>query len=245
MTIGGTLANARQEAGLTIAQVSRQTRIRETVISAIERDDYTPCGGNFYARGHIRSIGRVVGVDPEPLVQEYDDTHGGSPQALTARQAFEPERPVPFRDRRSPNWTAAMVVALVLVVVYGIVRVATSGESHKTVQRAAEPVASSPAPAPSRSAQPEPVAKAPRKDVTVRVKAKRACWLSVRDAKGHQLYSGIISAGDSEEWTAKKYIRLFLGNGGGVALTVNGKNVGSPGDGYQRLKFGPEDPEKG
>jgi cytoskeletal protein RodZ len=66
------LAEARQRAGLTVAQVSERTRIRETVIRGIERDDYARCGGDFYARGHIRGIAKAVGADPGPLVEEYD-----------------------------------------------------------------------------------------------------------------------------------------------------------------------------
>ena len=72
MDIGGALAEARSEAGLTITQVSERTRIRETIIRDIERDDYSACGGDFYARGHIRAIARVVGTDPVPLIEEYD-----------------------------------------------------------------------------------------------------------------------------------------------------------------------------
>ena len=72
MNIGGALAEARSEAGLTITQVSERTRIRETIIRSIELDDYSPCGGDYYARGHIRAIARAVGADPVPLIEEYD-----------------------------------------------------------------------------------------------------------------------------------------------------------------------------
>ncbi len=72
MPIGETLAQARQQAGLTVTQVSRQTRIRETIIRKIEQDDYSECGGDFYARGHLRAIAKAVGTDSGPLIQEYD-----------------------------------------------------------------------------------------------------------------------------------------------------------------------------
>ena len=72
VSIGAALAEARQRAGLTVAQVSERTRIRETVIRGIERDNYSGCGGDFYARGHIRGIAKAVGADPGPLVEEYD-----------------------------------------------------------------------------------------------------------------------------------------------------------------------------
>ncbi len=75
MGVGGALAEARSEAGLTVDQVSERTRIRATIIRAIERDDYAICGGDFYARGHIRAIARVVGTDPAPLIEQYDIAH--------------------------------------------------------------------------------------------------------------------------------------------------------------------------
>ncbi len=72
MSIGEALAQARRQAGLTVTQVSQRTRIRETIISGIEADDYSSCGGDFYTRGHIRAIARVAGIDSEPLIEEYD-----------------------------------------------------------------------------------------------------------------------------------------------------------------------------
>src|SRR5262249_5399848 len=73
--IGDTLAQARHQAGLTVAEVSQRTRIRETIIRKIEEDDYSECGGDFYARGHIRAIAKAVGADPGPLIEEYDTRH--------------------------------------------------------------------------------------------------------------------------------------------------------------------------
>jgi Helix-turn-helix domain len=70
--IGPTLAAARSKAGLTPEDVSARTRIRSKLIKDIERDDYSACGGDFYARGHIRAIAKVVGTDPAPLIAEYD-----------------------------------------------------------------------------------------------------------------------------------------------------------------------------
>jgi transcriptional regulator with XRE-family HTH domain len=81
--IGETLAKARQRAGLTVAQVSEQTRIKRAVIEGIEGGDYFGCGGDFYARANIRSIAGVVGADPGPLIAEYDALYRGR-DALSA-----------------------------------------------------------------------------------------------------------------------------------------------------------------
>ncbi|HEX6450563.1 MAG TPA: helix-turn-helix transcriptional regulator [Trebonia sp.] len=109
MSIGGTLAEARQAAGLTVADVSARTRIRAGLIRAIEHDDFSSCGGDFYARGHIRAIARVVGVDSQPLIAEYD---AASPDARSAgledlllppSAADEPPPGGPRPPRRQPR----------------------------------------------------------------------------------------------------------------------------------------------
>ncbi|MEV5571506.1 RodZ domain-containing protein [Spirillospora sp. NPDC052269] len=247
MSIGETLARERERAGLSVTQVSLRTRIRESVVRAIEHDDFSPCGGNFYARGHIRSIARVIGIDPEPLVQEFDETHGGAPQPASAVVVFEPDQQVSLRGRRSPNWTAAMALALVLVVGYGIFQVLNhgGGERHDAQQvagtpAAPKPAASTPAPTPS----PSPSGK-PHKGVQVKLTARRATWVDVRGDKGRPLFTGTLSRGAARHWSAHKVISIVIGNGGGVRLTVNGHDIGSPGtDGHvMTLKFIPSDPK--
>ena len=72
MSIGQTLASAREKAGLTVEQVAAATRIRRTLVMDIERDDFASSGGDFYARGHVRTIAQKVGLDPAPLLAEFD-----------------------------------------------------------------------------------------------------------------------------------------------------------------------------
>lgn len=95
MGIGETLADARERAGLTVAEVSACTRIRQSLVSAIEQDNFGPCGGDFYARGHIRAIAAVVGADARPLISAYDAAHpAGGPAA-----GEDPPGPPPRRRK--------------------------------------------------------------------------------------------------------------------------------------------------
>jgi transcriptional regulator with XRE-family HTH domain len=115
VSIGEALAEARGQAGLTVAEVSQRTRIRETIISGIERDDYSACGGDFYARGNIRSIASVVGADPEPLISEYDAVHR-APGALSAVSLDELVTTARTSAQRRPNWTTVLGLALVVAL---------------------------------------------------------------------------------------------------------------------------------
>ncbi|MEV4254408.1 RodZ domain-containing protein [Spirillospora sp. NPDC049652] len=247
MSIGETLARERERAGLSLTQVSLRTRIRESVVRGMEHDDFTACGGNFYARGHIRSVARVIGIDPEPLVQEFDEAHGGAPQPASAVSVFEPDQQVPLRGRRSPNWTAAMAVALVLVVGYGVFQVLYrgGGEHHSAQQVAGTPVGAAPrTAAPDGTVSPAPSA-TPHKGVQIKLKARRSTWVQVRGDKGRPLFTGVVPAGESRNWSARKVIRIVIGNGGGVRLTVNGHDIGKPGETGRvlTLKFHPSDPK--
>ena len=117
MSIGEDVAQARRRAGLTVAEVSQRTRIREAIIGRIEADDYAACGGDFYARGHIRAIAGVVGIDSEPLIEEYDAARLGPPD--NAEEETSPLRPVRTGGHRGRKTAAGWLGLAVMAVVIG------------------------------------------------------------------------------------------------------------------------------
>lgn len=127
MPIGEFLAAARHRAGLSVTQVSERTRIRETIISGIENGDYSACGGDFYARGHIRAIAKVVGADAEQLIQEYDSLHRapGAMSAVSLEELLSSDQAA--RANRPPghrvSWKPVLALVLVLAVAgFGLYR---------------------------------------------------------------------------------------------------------------------------
>ncbi|HEX8007884.1 MAG TPA: helix-turn-helix domain-containing protein [Trebonia sp.] len=224
MSIGETLADARRQAGLTITQVSQQTRIRESIIRAIEQGDFSPCGGDFYTRGHIRSIAGVVGVDPGPLIREYDAGHG-PPGSMSAADIFEPATPIRIREpRRSFGLGKVMIAVLLAVIGYGAyyyvsTRAAhTSATSAATVRPAAslKPTAKAAATTPATAAGQNSGSEA-----VIRLAAVKNCYVSLT-ASGKQLFSGIVMAGQTKTWRERQVVSMTLGNPRAVVLTVNG-----------------------
>ncbi|WP_460863615.1 helix-turn-helix domain-containing protein, partial [Nocardiopsis coralliicola] len=88
-TIGQILTAARDRAGYTIAELSSRTCIRESVLSGMERDDFAPCGADFYARGHIKAVCRELAVDPAELLHRYEEEHARVPQQASASDDAE------------------------------------------------------------------------------------------------------------------------------------------------------------
>ncbi|MFX4294619.1 helix-turn-helix domain-containing protein [Streptomyces bohaiensis] len=262
-SVGRSLQQARIAAKLTVEEVSATTRVRIPIVQSIENDDYSRCGGDVYARGHIRALARAVGLDPAELVARFNEGRGDAPAPEPAAPVFEAER-IRSEPRR-PNWTAAMVAAIVAVVGFvGFTLVSGSGDGS------AGPVAQSESPDPDAepdavpddaasgddsaddaAGEPDPsqsaVAGAPADKVTMKVVASGASWVMVTDANGRQLFQGTLQDGDSETFTDDDQLDLVTGNAGAIELYVNGKHledIGDPGA-VQRLTFTPGDPEEG
>jgi cytoskeletal protein RodZ len=225
VSIGDTLAEARRQSGLTVTQVSERTRIRETIIRGIEQNDFSACGGDFYTRGHIRSIASVVGLDPEPLIQEYDAAHG-APQPTRAADVFEPAKPLRIKERRSLNWSVAMILALLVVIGYGVYHFVSAGSGGSGTKAAAV----APRATTTHSAAPKPsttpaatTAPATPRDVTIQLTAVQDCWVFLTNTKGDTIYSGVVPAGSTQSWKEAQSVNLRLGNPDGVVLEINGK----------------------
>ncbi|MQS05966.1 helix-turn-helix domain-containing protein [Streptomyces alkaliphilus] len=272
-SVGRTLRKARLDSGLTVEEISATTRVRAPIIQAIEQDDFSRCGGDVYARGHLRALARAVGLPPDDLVARFNTERGTPPALPPAAPVFEAERIRP--EPRRPNWTAAMVAAIVAVVGFvgfnalngderaGGTPEAAGEDTDAGAERdpddepgaadSAGPGASAPdeeaagADAPGDDAADEAVAGAPADRVTVRVVASGRSWVSVRDVNGQQLFEGELEDGDSETFTDEERIDLITGNAGAIELYVNGRHipdVGGPGE-VQRLSFTKGDPEEG
>lgn len=257
-SVGRALQQARISAGLTVEEVSSSTRVRVPIVHAIEQDDFSRCGGHVYARGHIRVLARTVGVDPAPLLVQYAAEHGGRPSPTPAAPLFDAERIRP--EPRRPNWTAAMVAAIVAVVGFVGFTLFNGGTKDSGGSVAADPATVKPSTSPSKKAgpgkpaDPKPeqsesaIAGVPANKVTVKLTADNGqTWMSAKDHNGKLLEEGVLRRGDSKTFTDNKRIDLVLGNAGAVQLFVNGKEVKNLGDDgqVQRLSYTKGDPVEG
>jgi cytoskeletal protein RodZ len=224
VSIGDTLAAARRQAGLTLTQVSQQTRIRESIIASIEQGDFSSCGGDFYARGHIRSIAAVVGTDPVPLVREYDEEHG-APGGMRAAQIFEPSTPIRIREPRNLHLGRVLAVLVVAALGFGAYHVYTTHDAHSAATAPARVHSSSAVTAKTHHTVKPAVHKKPTvPEAVIRLTAAQDCWVGLHNPTGATIYQGTVQAGSTMTWTEKNQVSLVIGNPLGVTLTVNGKH---------------------
>jgi hypothetical protein len=229
VSIGEDLAQARCRAGLSVTEVSRRTRIRETIIRGIEQDDYSACGGDFYARGHIRAIAKAVGADPGPLIGDYDAAHG-APSA-TAADLFPAAGPVSNRGRPSRAWVVVVLgvalAAALAVVGYFVL----AGAHHDAPGAPRAPVAGLHRPSRHHTgpAAPPPAATRHPHLVVIRLTAVEDCWVEFTTPGGRYLSQSIVAGGTSQQWVFRHAVDMRLGNPGGITLRVDGTNPLPPG----------------
>ena len=74
MSAGSMIRTARDARGLSLEDLAHSTKLRASILAAMEDDDFSHCGGMVYARGQLRAIAPVLGLDPEALVNAFEDS---------------------------------------------------------------------------------------------------------------------------------------------------------------------------
>ncbi|MGZ4456934.1 MAG: helix-turn-helix domain-containing protein, partial [Nocardioides sp.] len=224
--IGPELAAARRRLGLSVDELADRTRIRPHVSESIEVDDFAPCGGDFYARGHLRTLARVLGKDVAPLLEQFDARYATAP--INARRVFEAELATGMTGTMrstagGPNWSLLVGVVLSLLLVWGVVRLFVTEPAEQLAPSA--PVLSGSAGvgrgAPEAGAV--PAAGAP---VAVVVASARRSLVVVRDADGKVVWAGRVAPGGSHRLRALPPVSVQATHAGGVTVSLAGQRRG-------------------
>jgi cytoskeletal protein RodZ len=226
LTLGTEIRDARERAGYTIAKIAEITRIRETLIKDIEADDFSSCGGNAYARGHIRTIAKVVKLNADSLIEKFAQSTGDFDRPmvdlLEENNVIAPRAQRPQISYKALGSVAAGVVAL-LVAVPAVISLFPNNETS--------PVApSSQGVAPSTTDQNSQVVATKTTGVSLVVTGIAGkSWIGIQDASGAQIFSGSIKAGEAKSFGEDQLLQVTIGNAAAVSLNVNGKEIGTPG----------------
>lgn len=69
---GALICTALAASGMSAEDLARSTRLRVGLIEQMAEDDFASTGGDVYARGHLRAIAAVLGIDADELLASYD-----------------------------------------------------------------------------------------------------------------------------------------------------------------------------
>lgn len=222
--IGAKIHRAREMLDLTVEELSARTSIRPHVIEAIEADDFGPCGGDFYVRGHLTAVCRVLGLDAEPLIAHFEAHHADGP--IEASRVFEAELSSGLSGGmrstlNGPRWSLLIGSVLCLAMVWGLARMFAGADAGLAAQ-----------PAPGSSvaglaANQTPIVSELGAPVSITVTASYGpAHVVVRDRTRRVLWSGDLRSGRHRTVVGSAPFQVSSDNAGAVTVTVAGKDRG-------------------
>jgi len=224
--IGMDLRHAREQAGMSLLDLSARTKIRVALLEAIEREQFERLPPGLLTRGYLRAYAREVGVDPEAIVRQYADKF--HPEPIRPPLSLElPETewdPAPAAHTRWAIFAPAipLTLAAFLFVLMNrpaeiarpvpVAAMATATPVGTTARQPADAVVAAaatgtgaPATAPLR----------------IEIHPTALTWIEA-SADGARVLYELVGAGQRRTLEADREISLLVGDAGAFAYSING-----------------------
>lgn len=239
-SFGGYLRQERELRGISLEEISRETKVSLRHLEALEADRHQQLPAKPFVKGFLDAYSKYLGLNPDEVYLRYQQV------LLEGLQCLEEEGETPFYKLSRPsveksswrNWT----IPIGLVIIVGLFFTARWFLDHRERNRlegsevpaydqgqeagAGMPLSEPPPPTPSAqlsSPTSGPVG------IRLIVRAEETTWLSAV-ADGGEEEEWTMNEGEYRELTAEKRLVLSLGNAGGVRLTFNGRELGYIGE---------------
>lgn len=227
LSVGQQLRAAREAQGLSLSDISAQTRVAERHLIAIEEDRLAQMAAPTYAIGFSRAYARSVGLNEAEIAARVRRQLDAQPHVRPPTlPSFEPGDPA-----RVPPSRIAWLAGLLAVVVVGLLVVYWSNFlSPEGTLPDLGPEGTQAAGVPAPVARPRPPLVAAGAPVTLTATAPKV-WIKVTDANGTQLLQKELAQGES--WTVPSQAQapqLRTARPDQLQITVAGKAIPQLGD---------------
>lgn len=229
--LGDILREKRESLNLTVEELAGITKLKKSVILALENGDYGELQESVYIRGFFKIYASALGLDYKELYPKLE-------KELRAIGKIPEEEEKP--GRKSVIFIVIIAIIIAVPVLYYIISSSSPGvkepESNVEItQPVTEPVAQPPVSEPEPAAkEPEPnieettteeVVTSVKKEVAVEIKGLGYSWVRVI-VDDEKVFEGFINSGDLYSWKGEKNIVIRAGNAGAVNVVLNGKDIG-------------------
>lgn len=214
---GERLKQAREAAGLTLAEMAARTRLPMSVLEVLESGDWDRLGAPVFVRGQARAYARALCIDLD---------HSALPSPFTTTQipSLVSHAHVPRYRHVAENLVRRAVYVVMTVALVVPVWLATRSHGASDAPTVAtldvapgaaesvprEPVVASIAPIPA------PARELPGASVTLQFTGES--WVQVFGRDGSVVERGLLRAGERRELRVADVGRVVLGNAHAVTL---------------------------
>ena len=240
MSIGEELRQAREEIGASIAEIERVTKIRARYLTALEEEDFDLLPGKVYVKGFLRVYGRLLGLDENHLVSQYESqfaSHSAQDELQKiAKTIDDTYRPIQDDVRLTTSWRVRIVIGVVFflaVIIYQGMStgwfssttddngqdpgISVSEENGAGQEEVLQPV--------SDPVQYDTASSVAPEGLKIVLQAEGLSWVSVA-VDNETVFEGNLNPGDLKEFVGQEGIYLIMGSAGAVKVEINGQDHG-------------------
>lgn len=146
LSFGARLRLQRERQQVALAAIAAETKIKRSLLEALERDDFSQWPEGIFRRAFLRSYAQAIGLDPVVVIREFVTCHPDPADVAASSAASSP-------DTTSESASPPPATRLRRLVTAAIAAV----PSLQHPQRRAAALATPPAPTREHSAESEPV----------------------------------------------------------------------------------------
>ena len=227
MSLGEFLQGARESAGLSIDELSDRTSIRAGLLRQIENNNFIHCGGDTYARGHLRNIAAVISVDAQTLLDLYNNEHSTEVRNIHDMLVENNVTKIPT-ERKTISWKSLAIASIVVLAVIAGGQIIISNSKTTvsptviTSPTATASVEPSPTSTQTQTTEVEPSVSG---ELSLTISATRGNSNIDVVINGESLYKGPLFQGETKSFSAPNSISIYLSNAGDLDLTLNGEKI--------------------
>lgn len=233
LTPGQQLRHAREAKNLAQDAVAKQLFVSKQLIADLEDDDYTRMGATVFARGHMVSYAKLLGLDVNPLLEKFAQYEGSlSKESCHVVNAVPSQglKPIAMHSCQHNYWLiyAAVFVVIITLVFWGY----SHYKTYKATVVTPENINITTIP----SAVEQPIA-ARQENTEQQIEMKELPIIGTDKELAQngekEKFSGKESGKSKEQKGQKTNRRVGVKNTKGAALNVTASNVSANSDGEQ------------
>lgn len=202
-TLGEILHQKRCSMGKNIDEISRQLRIQQKFLEALENNDYATLPGQAFTIGFLKSYALYLNLNPDELIERLKENFVPEEKNLIFPQIL-PAQMFPSR-----KVVYISIIALLLISV---------GFSTREITL---PVYEPQAPAEPAEQNTTPIQKAP-----VKIKTLSKCWIEIKHKEKGVIFDKMLGIGEEIELLFQENTTLTIGNAAGIEVIINDKKSG-------------------
>lgn len=214
-SLGKYLKGERENRKITLREVSKQIKVRELFLRAVEEDRHDLLPSVTYVKGFLSAYAKYLGLDPNEVILRYE--------AESKKEPIIRPEVLPQKSRLwSPKylWTIGGVIIIGFITLYlllspsppPVVPLPPKPEAKKAIPQAPHPPVSEKPPALGE------------KGISLGVKAVERTWVAIK-VDDQPVREATFQPGESFTYRASKRIEIVVGNAGGLDMTFNERRL--------------------